>query len=156
MEIKYNQTTKCYEIDDAKIISSYRNFSGAGSKCNREGDRNFSIAIDDDRWSQYLIDEGFNVKIKAPREEGNSPFMYLGIKVKFNGWGPQVILVSGDKMTELNEDNVNILDDIEIVRADLDIRPYDWEANGKTGRAAYLSGIRVYQRVSRFAPSAEA
>lgn len=151
MEIKYNQNTKCYEIDDAKIISSYRNFSGVGSKYNREGDRNFSILIDSDESAQYLIDEGFNVKIKAPREEGDTPFMYLGVKVKFNGYDPQVILVSGDKQIELTEDNVNILDDIEIVRADLDIRPYDWETNGKTGRAAYLSGIRVYQRVSRFA-----
>lgn len=43
------------------------------------------------------------------------------------------------------------LDDIDILSVNLDIRPYDWEVNGKTGRAAYLQSIEVIQNIDRFA-----
>ena len=46
---------------------------------------------------------------------------------------------------------VGIIDDIDIESVDLDVRPYDWEINGKTGRSAYLQGISVTQKVDRFA-----
>lgn len=137
------------QIDDARII--YRNFSGAPSKFNREGDRNFSVIIPDEEQSQALIKEGWNVKIKPPREEGDSPFMHLPVKVKFNDRGPNVYLVTGDRMNKLDEETVGLLDDVDILRVDLDIRPYDWDVNGKTGRTAYLQSIKVIQQVDRFA-----
>lgn len=137
------------QIDDARII--YRNFSGAPSKFNREGDRNFSVIIPNEEQSQALIKEGWNVKIKPPREEGDSPFMHLPVKVKFNDRGPNVYLVTGDRMNKLDEETVGLLDDVDILRVDLDIRPYDWDVNGKTGRTAYLQSIKVVQQVDRFA-----
>ena len=66
------------QIDDARII--YRNFSGDGSKYNREGDRNFSVLIDDQDIADALINEGWNVKIKQ-REDGEMLFMHLPVKV---------------------------------------------------------------------------
>ena len=44
-----------------------------------------------------------------------------------------------------------MLDDIDIINVNLDIRPYDWEVNGKTGRTAYLQAIEVFQEIDRFA-----
>ena len=32
----------------------------------------------------------------------------------------------------------------------MDLRPYDWEVNGKTGRSAYLHAINVIQNIDRF------
>ena len=122
------------QIDEARII--YRNFSGAPSKFNREGDRNFAVVINDEEIKDALIEEGWNVKIKAPREEGDEPFMYLPVKIKFNERGPKVYLKSGKATNRLDEESVDCLDHVDIVSVDMDIRPYDWEVQGKTGRTA--------------------
>lgn len=137
------------QIDDARII--YRNFSGEGSKFNREGDRNFSLIIDDPAVADELVAQGWNVKIREPREEGDNPFIHLPVKVKFNDRGPRIYLITGDRRNELDEESVGILDNVDIISVDLDIRPYDWEVNGKTGRTAYLHSMRVVQEVDRFA-----
>ena len=50
----------------------------------------------------------------------------------------------------LDEEDVSILDEIDILSVDLDIRPYDWSVNGKTGRTAYLHAIQVTQECCRF------
>lgn len=137
------------QIDDARI--THRNFSGIGSKFNREGDRNFSVVIDDPEIADALIEAGWNVKIKQPREEGDMPFMFLPIKIKINDRGPAIYLQSGKAMTKLTEDTIECLDNVDILSVDLDVRPYDWDVNGKTGRTAYLQSIHVTQRVDRFA-----
>lgn len=137
------------QIDDARIV--YRNFSGIGSKYNREGDRNFAVVIDNQEAADALLDEGWNVKIKPPRDEDEDPFMYLPVKVKFNDRAPNVYLKSGTRQVRLDEESISCLDDIDIIGVDLDVRPYDWEVNGKTGRTAYLQSIRVTQDLDRFA-----
>jgi hypothetical protein len=138
------------QIDDARII--HRNFAGRGDKYNREGDRNFSVIIDDQDIADALIEQGWNVKIKPPRDEDDMPFMFLPVKVKFNDRGPRVYLITGNRKNELSEDSVACLDDVDILSVDLDIRPYDWElANGNSGRSAYLQAIHVVQEVDRFA-----
>lgn len=157
------------EINDARII--FRNFRGEGGKFNKEGDRNFALVIaggtldngfnrtelTSEEMAEALINDenrfgvGWNVKIKAPREEGDDPFIYLPVKVKFNDRGPSVYLQSGRNRTRLTEDTVSILDDIDILNVDLDIRPYDDEINGKPFRSAYLQSILVRQEIDRFA-----
>ena len=137
------------QIDDARIV--YRNFSGTGSKFNREGDRNFAVVIPDQDIADELVNRGWNVKIKPPRDEDDTPFMFLPVKIKFNERGPKVYLQSGDKMVELDEESIDCLDDVDILGVDLDIRPYDWEVNGKQGRTAYLQSIHVVQEIDRFA-----
>lgn len=137
------------QIDDARLV--YRNFEGRGSQFNREGDRNFAVVIDTEEAKDALINEGWNVKIKDARDDGDVPFMYLPVKVKFNERGPLVYLQSGRNRTNLNEDTVKLLDSIDILGVDLDIGPYDWEVGGKSGRTAYLQSICVTQNVDRFA-----
>lgn len=137
------------QIDDARII--YRNFAGRGDKYNREGDRNFAVLIPDEKLADELVERGWNVKIKPPREDDDTPFMFLPVKVKFNDRGPNVYLKTGDAQNRLDEESVSILDNIDIISVDLDIRPYDWSVNGKYGRTAYLQAIRVTQNVDRFA-----
>lgn len=137
------------QIDDARLI--YKNFSGVGSKFNREGDRNFAVVIDDEECKDALVEAGWNVKIKPPRDEDDTPLMYLPVKLKFTDRGPNIYLKTGNAINRLGEDSVGCLDNIYILGVDLDIRPYDWEVNGKTGRTAYLQSIHVTQEVDRFA-----
>ena len=137
------------QIDDARII--YRNFEGRGDKYNREGDRNFAVVIPDEDIREDLKREGWNVKVKPPRDDQDAPFMYLPVKIKFNDRGPACYLVSGSRSNRLDEDSVGVIDDVDILSVNLDIRPYDWDVNGKSGRTAYLQSIEVIQKVDRFA-----
>lgn len=142
------------QIDDARII--FRNFRGEGGKFNKEGDRNFALIIPNEEMAEALQNDvnkfgaGWNVKIKPPREEGDEPFIYLPVKVKFNDRGPIVYLQSGRNRVKLDEESVSMLDDIDIASVDLDIRPYDSEINGKPFRAAYLQSMCVTQDIDRF------
>ena len=138
------------QIDDAKII--FKNFRGEADKYNREGDRNFALVIPTEEMADELVKEGWNVKIKDPREEGDVPFMYLPVKVKFNDRGPHIYVITNGRKVKLREETVGMLDRIYISSSNMDIRPYDWEVNGKSGRTAYLQSIECYQEVDdRFA-----
>ena len=143
------------QIEDARII--YRNFSGVGDMYNREGDRHFTLVIPDSQTAEALTNEGWTVKIRAPKVEGEEPFMTMKVKVNFTDWGPRVYLVSGKKMHKLDETNVGRLDKIMIASVDMDIRPYDWSRpDGRSGRSAYLKSIKVIQRTDdRFADEYE-
>lgn len=141
------------QIDNARIV--FRNFSGEASKYNREGDRNFALVIPNQEIADELASNGWNVKIKPPKEEGDEPFMFLPVKVKFNDIGPAVYLKTGRRKNRLDEESVDILDNIRISNVNLDVRPYDWEVQGKTGRTAYLQSIEVIQEVDRFAEDLE-
>lgn len=137
------------QIDDARII--FKNFEGRGDKFNREGDRNFSLLIEDPNTAEAMKREGWNVKIKEGRDPDEGPFMRLPVKVKFTDYGPTVYLNSAGNVVKLNEDSIGCLDNIEIETVNLDIRPYDWDVNGRTGRTAYLQSMEVIQRIDRFA-----
>jgi hypothetical protein len=136
------------QIDDARII--FKNFEGRGDKFNREGDRNFSLLIEDPNTANALIKEGWNVKIKETGDD-DGPFMRLPVKVKFTDYGPNVYLWTGNKRNELDEESIGMLDQIDIESINMDLRPYDWEVSGRTGRTAYLQSMEVYQRIDRFA-----
>lgn len=137
------------QIDDAKL--RFRNFAGRPGAFNKEGERSFSLVVESPEDAERLTAAGWNVRIKTANEEGELPSMHLPVKVKFNGRGPHVYLVSGDRKVKLDEESVGCLDDVYILRVDLDIRPYDWEVRGDTGRTAYLHSMQVVQELDRFA-----
>lgn len=144
------------QIDGARII--YRNFSGRGTQYNREGDRNFCVVIEDQETADMLIEDGFNVKIRQPREEGETPFMYLKVNVKFHPktsdlarLNPTAVLVTGRNRNTLDEESICCLDSIDIANVDLDLSGSNWTVQGRSGRSAYLSKIYVTQEIDRFA-----
>ena len=135
-------------FDNARII--YRNFAGAKTDFNRAGARNFALIIESEELAQSMIADGWNVKMKPPRDENEDSFYYLPIKVNFNGNGPYVVLSVRGIDTILDESNIDKLDKLNIDRIDLDVRAGYYDVNGKKGVSAYLDGMKVWQRYNRF------
>ena len=147
--MKINITSRgILEITDARIV--YRNFSGVKSQYNREGLKSFSVVIPNQEICDQLVEAGWNVKIKPPRDVDDRPFMHLPVKVRFNGRGPAAYIQSAGNVTRLNEETIGMIDDIDIASVDMDLRPYDWTVNGDSGRTAYLQAINVIQNIDRF------
>ena len=141
------------EIDNARII--FRNLEGRGGLYNREGDRSFALVVPDEDARDALIEQGYNVKTKAPRDEDEEPLMYLTIKVKPNGRGPHMYVLSGRSKRGLPEESWGLIDQISIADVSLDIHAYDWNVNGKSGRSAYLAAMEGTQNIDRFAAAME-
>ena len=79
-------------IENAHIL--FRNFSGKEDKYNRAGDRNFCVIIDDPDRAQQLSEEGWNIRVLAPREDGEAPRHYIQVAVSFKNIPPKVIMLS--------------------------------------------------------------
>lgn len=131
-------------LEDVRIV--FKNFAGKEGQYNREGDRNFSVVLPDKVADEMLAD-GWNVKRKPPREEGEENFNHLPVAVSFKGRPPRLVLIvyiDGEpRRTQLDEETCEMLDYADMAAIDLILRPYDWAVSGKTGRKAYLHAIYV-------------
>ena len=145
-------------FDNATIL--YRNFQGlekrspSGTVVNEEGSRNFSVIIDDPDTAARLKEDGWNVKIRTPREEGDPTLNYLTIKVRFDRFPPKVWLVTtrNGKVTSknlLDESTSGQLDHVDIVDVDLEVNPSHHKRDD--GITAYLREGFFTIAESRFA-----
>lgn len=132
-----------YKVTDDVVIANarimYRNFAGKESQYNRLGDRNFCVVIDDPEVAEAMHEDGWNIRMSAPRGEDDSPVYYMPVKVRFDGIPPKIFLVTSRNKVLLDESTVSELDTAEFKCIDLTIRPYNWsQPGGKTGVSAYL------------------
>lgn len=125
------------EIENARII--WTNFAGDPDTYHTKGGyRNFTVVLDDPEQAQQLANDGWNVKIRPPREEGDEPSHTLEVAVSFENYPPKVVMVTSRNKVELDEESIRCLDTADIVTTDLIISPYHYDVNGKQGIKAYL------------------
>ena len=135
-------------VENAQI--AFRNFAGKESKYNRAGNRNFCVIFDKET-AEDLKEQGWNVRILAPRDEYDEPAYCLQVAVAFGHFPPKIYMINGRRKMELNEDTIDCLDYAEIENVDVIIRPYNWEVGGKTGVKAYVQTLYVQIQEDRFA-----
>lgn len=127
-------------IEDAQII--WPNFSGVEGQYNAPGDRNFTVVIDP-KLGEQLSSDGWNVKFRDPRDEGDDPQCTMQVSVNFKGRPPVVYMITERGRTMLDESVIGILDGADIVTADMVINPYSWDIGGKKGVKAYLDKMFI-------------
>lgn len=142
------------QFDDVEI--KWPNFSGKQDKYNRDGKRTFNIIIPDEEMKEALVAEGWNVKTRPANDDYEDPLYYLPVKILYHDeelahLDPVVTLITGRSQNELDEETIGTLDHIDILEIPhMDISPYDWEVQGKTGRTAYLKKAIIVQEVDRY------
>lgn len=148
------RVTENIKLENARIL--FRNFSGRESKYNRAGQRNFCVYIDDPNMAQDLIDQGWNIRVREPREEGEPVRHYLQVAVNFDNIPPTVYMLTRRRKVKLDAESIDTLDFAEIRNIDLTIRPYNWviqegTRNEKRGVKAYLRTMYVMIDEDEFA-----
>jgi len=135
-------------IDNARII--WPNFSGAAKKFNAKGDRNCCIVLNEED-AATLKAEGFNVKVKDAKEEGEPPMLYLTLKCKFRNREGNMLtrpsmmymIVGKKEPVRLDEDTVGQIDFAEIENVDVKFRTAPYDFNGKQGVTAQIMAMYV-------------
>lgn len=114
-------------IENADIMrGSYKNFSGRKGQYNRSGQRSFCLVLDPET-AEKLRDQGWNVRLRAPKDEGDSPVYYVSINVSYGNeyYGdPIVVRITNNSRVELTEATIGQLDEDEIIAVDVKIRPH--------------------------------
>lgn len=126
-------------MEDAWLI--FRNFKGEEKQYNREGDRNFCVVLDPEI-AEAMLEDGWNIKQLKSRDDEPGDY-YVQVSVGYKGRPPRIVLLSSKGRVELSEHEVELLDWIDIQKADLIIRPYKYDVNGSKGIKAYTKTLFV-------------
>ena len=138
---------------------TWRNFRGERTEVNRAGKRTFTIFLPQPV-ADYMEQTGWYIRHKAPYREGDDPQNLFDVEVSYDTKGgkfplPLVKLRSWDGAeTILNEETIGILDTVDIDDATVEVRPYNWTVNEKSGCKAYLQELTVTARPPRRALNA--
>lgn len=110
------------------LPGAFRNFRGEKRKYNDEGKRNFNLALNLDTDAlDELAATGLKIKELPPRDEeyGDQPLRFVKVNVAYGGQQPpNLYLVNGKKMKELNQNELALLDGARFTNVDLVIRTY--------------------------------
>lgn len=121
------------DMEDVEFLK--RNFRGEAERFNDEGDRYFAIAIPVDQVDK-LKELGYNVKVWNKKAAPEEQIMSLTIKVNYDWYPPQIVVIRNGRKIELGENEVKMLDWADIEKCDIVIRGKVWDDD--TGRRSAM------------------
>lgn len=136
------------KVENAVIFKT--NFEGRPTDYVPQGGRRtFLLALTKDM-ADVMSDEGWNVKYREPKVEGDDPLIFTEIVVNMDSkWPPKVVLYSdfhGRKSANnLDRETIGQLDHIEIANVDLIIHPRKHDRSSQYCIKGYANDIRVVQ-----------
>lgn len=138
-------------IEDAKIL--YHNFNGDEREFNAKGVRSVNVIIDDSSFAQQLQDEGWNVKLRAPKADGEVAIYHIPVFIRYDSVPPRVYMITreGRRKTLLEEENVGRLDNMDLIAVDIEIHPYEWDKVGHRKKAYVTDMYCTVEDKSAFA-----
>jgi hypothetical protein len=119
-------------IEHAELV--FRNFAGKETRFNKKDQKTFCVFIDDPEMVEALVENNWNMKQTKIREEGDEPRWYLPVEVKYEIKPPNVVMITTKGKTNLDNDNIEILDYADFKNVDLIVNPYDWTICGISTR----------------------
>lgn len=136
------------ELRNAQI--TFTNFAGVKRQFNEAGRRNFCVLLDHDT-AKSMEKDGWRVKYLKPRDEGDEEQAYLQVKVNYGGYKPPMVsMIAGNKIKDLDESTIDILDRVDIDYCDMVLNPSYFEMpDGMKGYTAYLGELYVHLAISR-------
>ena len=144
----YDDIPEKLVFHECKIV--YRNLAGRIDEYNERGDRSFAVVIDDPELADQLEEDGWRIKRRPPRIEGNPDFVTLKVFVKYENRPPKIYLVCGGVRTLLSESTVGEIDAAEILNVKLACVPYRGK-NSRDGKfSAYCKTMYVYAEGDEF------
>lgn len=141
--MRENRRLENLTIEDARII--YRNFSGRQAQFNPAGARNFCVVLPTEELADQLAADGWNVKTRVARDEGEDDMHYIKVSVRFDKFPPNITMLTRKNKIKVDEEMVDELDSAEIIGVDLTINPSCYPAKGTTpaGVKAYLKTMYI-------------
>lgn len=128
------------EIRDAKLLpGGFRNFEGRLDQFNKGGIRTFCVLLPQDV-ADDLEKAGWNVKHTNADDPADQE-AFIKVEVSYKRRPPRAVQVTSRNKINLNVETIGELDQADIRKVDLEIYPYAWDVNGKTGIKGYLTTI---------------
>lgn len=134
---------KRLHLEGYKVL--FPNFRGEKGTYNEQGDRTFSVLIDDLDEAEALLAEGWALK-PLKNEEGEVDAYHLPVKINFNSRRPPRIwkvALEQNRKIQLTERTVEMLDYLSIDYIDVDLNPYEWSVRDQFGVKAYCQAMYV-------------
>jgi hypothetical protein len=135
-------------VEGAAII--WTNFEGRPTKYVAAGGKRTFVLVLSKTMAEQLKEEGWNVKVREPQEEGDEVIYHTEIVVNIDAKiPPKVVLLSefrGKKTSmKLTGDNIRRLDRVNIANVDLIIRPFTHGFSSVATIKGYANTIYVTQ-----------
>ena len=132
-------------LEHAQILSGgWRNFSAEQRQYDSGQTRHFAVLVEEQN-VQPLEQFGFNVGFYQPKDTGRDGYHYLDINLGWKLRDPKISIVSSGTTVKQTEETIGDLDRLNnIDYADIEVSPYHWNNNGRSGVKPWVSEMFVY------------